>query len=117
MRSFLIKISVIVLLFGLGIFYGVDLASKGVGQIYGTDPTSAASESESTEQSAPPKAGYAEPEIKSEPAAQGQAANQGFPVNDVGKVHRLASNVGSLLQDIADALVGIILSIFDGLLK
>lgn len=116
MRSFFIKVCVIVLLFGLGIFYGVDLASKGVGQIYGTDPTTS-NESEQLEQSAPSKAGYVEPEIKSDPIEHGQPANTGIPANDIGKMHRLASSIGSLLQGVADALVEIILSIFDGLLK
>lgn len=122
MKSFFIRIGCFAILFGLGIFYGVDLANKGVEQIYGTDP--AAVQSEAPEevdagQAAPPRAGYIEPLVENEqPQPLGQAsapeANAG---NAGGSVNRLASGIGALLQNIAHGLVEFVLSIFDRVLR
>ncbi len=121
MRTFFVRLTVAAVLLGIGVFYGVELASKGVEQIYGSNPSAIqADEIEEVEAglNAPPRAGYIEPIVENDPARisqRGQASPadvQGDAAGG-GTLHRLASGAGTFLQKAAHKLVEMILSIFD----
>lgn len=116
MKTFMVRLGIMILLFGLGIFYGVNLTNKGVEQIYGENPAVMQNNNISQDQLAPSRAGYVEPVIEAPPELKELASTNPHAL-ETRIVQRLASGIASTLQSIADGVVGIILAFFDRLLR
>lgn len=116
MARFFTRLGIIALLVCCGIFYGVDLATHGIEDIYGKPGMPAedgvpAPSYEGTAAQSDPVWSAADPEEERDPW---QALEQ--PVPDTALVNVLADATGTVLQRTARGGIELIVSLFDGIL-
>lgn len=115
LAQFLSRMAIIALLVMFGIFYGVDLATNGIGQVNG--PLKAEQEAgrtervlEAAEETARADAGNADEE-RASPFDRLEK-----PVHNTTLVNALADAAGNVLQRTARGSIELIVSLFDGIL-
>ncbi|WP_200965663.1 hypothetical protein [Insulibacter thermoxylanivorax] len=114
MARFLTRLGILALLVCCGIFYGVDLATNGIEDIYGKPGMPA--------EDGVPASSYEGTAVQADPVWSAdqeerdpwQALEQ--PVQDTALVNVIADATGTVLQRTARGGIELIVSLFDGIL-